>query len=87
MRILIALPFLLMACSTQEQLTATCQGYGFTPGTTAFAECLQRETIAADERRQRAAQSLQQLGADLQTRSSTRRPVVCTQTFNTVTCQ
>lgn len=30
----------------RSQDEATCQGYGFHPGTSAFATCLQRESLA-----------------------------------------
>jgi hypothetical protein len=40
----------LAGCTTPEELrqydAAQCRGYGFTPGTTDFAACLQRESLA-----------------------------------------
>jgi hypothetical protein len=40
----------LAACQSPEELRAqdegTCARYGFTPGTTDFANCLQRESLA-----------------------------------------
>lgn len=52
--ILVALLGLLLvgltACISPEELRAqdeaACQGYGFQPGTTDFAACLQRESLA-----------------------------------------
>jgi hypothetical protein len=45
--VLSALP---AACMTPEQIRqhdeATCAGYGFKPGTDAFAGCLQQEALA-----------------------------------------
>jgi hypothetical protein len=41
---------LLASCVSPEELRredeATCAGYGFHPGTDAFANCLQRESLA-----------------------------------------
>ena len=51
-RALIALVALagLAGCTTPEQFRqddeAQCRGYGFKPGTTDFATCLQRESLA-----------------------------------------
>ena len=40
----------LCSCASPEQLRAqdeaACTGYGFQPGTSLFAECLQRESLA-----------------------------------------
>jgi len=51
--ILLALgvPWMLASCETPEQIRQAdeqqCASYGFKPGTVPFAECLQRERIAA----------------------------------------
>jgi hypothetical protein len=45
-----ALALILTGCVSSEELRredeATCSGYGFHPGTDAFATCLQRESLA-----------------------------------------
>ena len=63
MRYLIIASFgLLAACSTPQdvrsQLKSTCEGYGFSLGTTAFAQCMQSEAQARDARRARMSQAL-----------------------------
>lgn len=44
----------LLACATAEDFRradqASCTSYGFTPGTEAFAACLQRENLARQYR-------------------------------------
>lgn len=51
--VLAAAGLALAACaSPEEQRQAdakACQSYGFTPGTTAFANCMQREQIARSQ--------------------------------------
>jgi hypothetical protein len=46
----VALALLLVSCVSPEELRrqdeATCTGYGFHPGTDAFASCLQKESLA-----------------------------------------
>src|SRR5262249_44985837 len=45
------IPCLLAGCETAEQIRQAderqCSSYGFQPGTVPFAECLQRERLAA----------------------------------------
>lgn len=43
----------LAGCAGTPKLSIAeqCAAYGFTPGTTAFAECQQREVLAQKERR------------------------------------
>ena len=49
-RVVFALALALTSCVSPEELRredeATCAGYGFHPGTDAFAACLQRESLA-----------------------------------------
>ena len=47
----LGVPCLLAGCETPEQIRQAdeqqCASYGFQPGTVPFAECLQRERLAA----------------------------------------
>lgn len=67
MRLIIALvPVLvLVGCMTQEEAqnrnSASCVDYGFKPGTTEFAQCMQNEAMLQEERRQRTAAALRSL--------------------------
>jgi hypothetical protein len=67
MRLIITLvPVLALAgCMTQEEAqnrnSASCVGYGFRPGTTEFAQCMQNEAILQEERKQRTAAALRSL--------------------------
>ena len=48
--VVLALALPLASCVSPEELRredeATCSGYGFHPGTDAFASCLQKESLA-----------------------------------------
>ena len=48
--VVLALALSLASCVSPEELRredeATCAGYGFHPGTDAFASCLQKESLA-----------------------------------------
>ncbi len=50
--LLAAAALALAGCASPQELRArdeaTCQGYGFHPGTTEFATCLQREQLARE---------------------------------------
>jgi hypothetical protein len=64
MRYLIFTAFgLLAACSTPQDMAATCQGYGFTPGTNSFAQCMQNERLAQDARKARMSKALGNMSA------------------------
>jgi hypothetical protein len=44
-----AVAVVLAGCATQPSIAERCTGYGFTPDTTAFAECQQREVLAVKQ--------------------------------------
>ena len=49
-----------------------CQGYGFTPGTSEYRQCLQQERIAEQRHRQQVGQSMMMYGQQLQQQSQPR---------------
>jgi hypothetical protein len=48
--LLLVMVFLVLAGCARMSVTELCSSYGFTPGTDAFAGCVQQEHLAARQR-------------------------------------
>ncbi|MFG6573218.1 hypothetical protein ACGYLO_16615 [Sulfitobacter sp. 1A13353] len=53
---------LLGACATPQDMASSCQTYGFKPGTDSYAQCMQKEAHANNQRREHMRAKLREMG-------------------------